>query len=465
MRRQLKVNIFDTRRWTIGEKSNKQYAESDWCFRQKGIKGLQPKSLRLEKFSLSVTLKKKKKKKTLSLESIHSHSSESALQLTLTMGGGSRVLDLMKPFRRFLPEVESPRRKVPFRERECFTLASPSSSFWCAVSSLFNMGFTLQWMLAILASSRGTVMELGISPIVTSGMVMQLLAGSKIIQVDNTLREDRALTYYCLCSRRYVKWLGLWFAPIKLLGLIIAFAQALAYVISGMYGITYQLGAGNMFLIVGQLVFAGLIVKCPDELLQKGYGLGSAISLFIAANICENIIWKALSLTTINSGRGVEVEGAIVALIHLLITRTEKVRALREAFFRQNLPNVTNLLSTVFIFLLVIFFQGFQVVLPLRSKSVRGQQSSYSIKLLCTSNMPVILQSALVSNLYFFSHLLYRNFSANLFVDLLGKWKQSEYSGGQFIPVGGLSNYVRVHLQGDAAFLLSSPNFVCFVFC
>jgi len=36
-------------------------------------------------------------------------------------------------------------------------------------------------------------MELGISPIVTSGMIMQLLAGSKLIDVDKKLKEDRDL--------------------------------------------------------------------------------------------------------------------------------------------------------------------------------------------------------------------------------------------------------------------------------
>ena len=58
-----------------------------------------------------------------------------------------------------------------------------------------------------------------------------------------------------------------------------------------------------MFLFP-QLFVAGLIVLLLDELLQKGYGLGSGISLFIATNICETIVWKAFSPTTINTGRG-----------------------------------------------------------------------------------------------------------------------------------------------------------------
>ena len=63
-------------------------------------------------------------------------------------------------------------------------------------------------------------MELGISPIITSGLVMQLLAGSRIIEVNQSLKEDRAL-----------------FAGAqKLFGILITVGEAIAYVVSGMYG-------------------------------------------------------------------------------------------------------------------------------------------------------------------------------------------------------------------------------------
>ncbi|KAL5697664.1 Protein transport protein Sec61 subunit alpha [Ranunculus cassubicifolius] len=129
-------------------------------------------------------------------------------------------------------------------------------------------------------------------------------------------------------------------------------------------------------------------------------------------------IWAAWNPT---SGRGADFEGAVISLFQLLITRTDRVRALREAFYRQNLPNVTNLLATVVIFLIVIYFHGFRVVLHVKSKNARGQQGSYPVKLFYTSNMPIILQ-----------FLLYRKYSGNFLVNLLGKWKESEYSGGQF---------------------------------
>jgi preprotein translocase subunit SecY len=82
----------------------------------------------------------------------------------------------------------------------------------------------------------------------------------------------------------------------------------------GQYGQPSDLGAGICLLLIVQLVLAGLVVILLDELLQKGYGLGSGISLFIATNICESIVWKAFSPTTINTGRGPEFEGALVAL-------------------------------------------------------------------------------------------------------------------------------------------------------
>jgi len=331
-----------------------------------------------------------------------------------------------------LPEVATPAKKINAREKILWTSVTLFIFLVCCQIPLYGIRTNkdsdpFYWMRVIMASGRGTLMELGISPIVTSGLVMQLLAGTKIIDVDQGLKEDRSL-----------------FAGAqKLFGLIITIGEAVAYVLSGMYGDVKDLGAFNATLIILQLFIAGVIVIILDELLQKGYRLGSGISLFIATNICENIIWKALSPTTVNTGRGTEFEGAIIALFHLLITRSDKIRAIKEAFYRPNLPNISNLLSTVLVFAVVIFFQGFKVNLNLKSKQGRGSQP-YPIKLFYTSNIPIILQTALVSNLYFFSQLLYKRYRGNPIVGLLGRWHELDMAGGQVqsIPVGGLAYYV-----------------------
>eukprot|EP00164_Ancoracysta_twista_P001567 GFYU01002053.1.p1 GENE.GFYU01002053.1~~GFYU01002053.1.p1 ORF type:complete len:475 (-),score=183.87 GFYU01002053.1:566-1990(-) len=344
-----------------------------------------------------------------------------------------RFLDIVKPVMCVLPEVAQPERKVQFREKVLWTSITLFIFLVCCQIPLYGVKSNkssdpFYWIRVILASNRGTLMELGISPIVTAGLVMQLLAGSKIIEVDQGLPEDRALFN----------------GAQKLLGLIITIGEAVAYVLSGMYGDVKELGAANAILLILQLFFAGIIVIVLDELLQKGYGLGSGISLFIATNICETIVWKAFSPATINTGRGTEFEGAVIALFHLLITRTDKVRALKEAFYRQNLPNITNLLATVLVFVIVIYFQGFRVDLPVKYDKQRGGSGSYPIKLFYTSNIPIILQTALVSNLYFFSQLLYKRYKGNVIVNLLGAWQDVETSGGgvQSIPVGGLAYYV-----------------------
>eukprot|EP00567_Pseudictyota_dubia_P017280 CAMPEP_0197443140 /NCGR_PEP_ID=MMETSP1175-20131217/8971_1 /TAXON_ID=1003142 /ORGANISM="Triceratium dubium, Strain CCMP147" /LENGTH=472 /DNA_ID=CAMNT_0042973737 /DNA_START=95 /DNA_END=1513 /DNA_ORIENTATION=+ len=341
-----------------------------------------------------------------------------------------RFLHLIRPVMCVLPEVASPDRKIPFREKVLWTTITLFIFLVCCQIPIYGVQSAkssdpFYWMRVILASNRGTLMELGISPIVTSGLVMQLLAGSRIIEVNYNVKEDRALFQ----------------GAQKLFGILITVGEAIAYVVSGMYGDLGTIGAGNALLIIAQLFFAGLIVLTLDELLQKGYGLGSGISLFIATNICENIVWKAFSPTTLNTGRGTEFEGAIIALFHLLITRNDKVRALKEALYRQNLPNLTNLMATVLVFVVVIYFQGWRVDLPVKYQKYRGQQGTYPIKLFYTSNMPIILQTALVSNLYFVSRLLYNRAPTNVLVRLLGKWQDME-GGGEAIPVGGIAYYI-----------------------
>merc|ERR1719326_2102549 len=348
----------------------------------------------------------------------------------MSSAGSFRLLNLVKPILCILPEVQSPDRRIPFKEKILWSSISLFIFLVCCQIPLYGVNTNknsdpFYWMRVILASNRGSLMELGISPIITSGMVMQLLAGSRIIDVDQSLKEDR----------------NLFQGAQKLFGMPITLGEAVAYVMSGMYGDLRQLGAGNAILIIIQLFFAGIIVILLDELMQKGYGMGSGVSLFIATNLCESIIWKAFSPTTMNSGKGTEFEGAVVATFHFLASKPDKIGALKDAFYRQSAPNLTNLLATVLVFFVVIYFQGFRVDLPVPYQRVRGQQGSSPIKLFYTSNIPIILQTALVSNLYFFSQLLYKRFKSNMLVNLLGQWQEVDYTG-QSIPVGGIVYYI-----------------------
>jgi len=158
--------------------------------------------------------------------------------------------------------------------------------------------------------------------------------------------------------------------------------QATVYVLTGLYGQPKDIGAGVCLLLIIQLLVAALIVILLDELLQKGYGLGSGINLFIATNICESIVWKAFFPTSVNIGCGSKFEGAIVSLFHLLFTWSDKGCALREVSWHERLPNVMNPISTVIIFAIVIYLQGFRIKIPVKSNKVDSEghiPSSYSI--------------------------------------------------------------------------------------
>lgn len=335
-----------------------------------------------------------------------------------------------------LPEVDAPEsgREILFTERVLWTAVTLGIYLICCQIPLFGIPFhsdkgddALYWMRMIMAGNRGTLMELGITPIVTSGMIMQLLVGAKAMDVDMSITEDRQL------------YAGMQ----KLCALVMCLGQAVVYVMTGNYGIPGEIGAGVCLLIILQLFFAGITVLLLDEMLQKGYGLGSGISLFISTNICEMIMWRAFSPQTVirADGRAAEFEGAILAFFHGILFSDDKMEALMSGFTRANLPNVTSLINTLFIFGLCIYLQGFRVDLQIKSVNPqqRGMTSSLPIQLFYTRNIPIIMQSALVSQLFIISQFLYNKFTDNMFVNILGSW---ENEGFRQVPTSGLCYYM-----------------------
>lgn len=349
-------------------------------------------------------------------------------------------LEAVKPLLALLPEVGAPKGAMPnIRDRLFWTFGALFVFLICSHVPVFgvkpsNSSDPFYWMRVVLASNKGTLMELGISPMVTASLIIEVLIGVKILTVskkkpgdDDKAADDRILQE----------------GASKILALGIALVEAVLYVSSGVYGDVRSIGVFTSMLIVAQLVAATLICIILDELLQNGWGLGSGTTLFIATNICDTIIWKSFSLTTFNMGRGTEFEGAVVAFFHLLISRGDKARALKEALYRPHLPNVMNILATALVFVIVVVLQGFEVRLTTVTAQGVNTQQPHAIKLFYTSSMPIILQTALVSNINFFSQILYRRFPTNIFITMLGVWEEREFSqSGQMFPTGGLARYI-----------------------
>merc|ERR1719197_848139 len=196
-----------------------------------------------------------------------------------------------------LPEVKSPDRPRKFKEKVLWTAITLFVFLICSHVPLFgirpsNSSDPFYWMRVVLASNKGTLMELGISPIVTASLIVEVLVGVKVISADSGNKDDRALME----------------GAQKILALGITLVEAVAYVASGMYGDVQAIGFFMCVVIVAQLMAATMLCILLDDLLQKGWGLGSATSLFIACNICDTIVWKSLSPSTLNTGRGTEFE-------------------------------------------------------------------------------------------------------------------------------------------------------------
>lgn len=348
-----------------------------------------------------------------------------------------RLIQTIEPLRGLLPEVTP----IPKGENK----GLKDKLFWtgcallvylvCSQIPLYGISVksstdAFYIMRMILASNKNTLMELGISPIITAGMIMQLLQGARILDVDMRNSSDRQLFN----------------AANKLLAILITIGEAVAYVLAGNYGPVGELGSFRAVAIMLQLIASGFLVMLLDDLLAKGYGLGGGINLFIVTNICEGVVWGAFSpMTLATSGNAMQFEGAVINAVYMLFSERNPLVALYKGFFRADLPNLSNLIATVVVFLLVIYVQGFAYKkLRIQPKQVAGmargdqklRQQPYGIKLFYTSNMPIILLTALISQVYFFSQLLFTRYGKNPFIQLLGTWATVN---GRSKPVGGLS--------------------------
>ncbi len=296
-----------------------------------------------------------------------------------------RFLNLFKPIGRALPEIKVPERKVKFNEKIFWTALVLIVFLVMSEVPLFGVATNVQdqfgALRVIFASQRGTLMELGIGPIVTAGLILQLLAGSALIKCDMSKPEDR----------------GLFTIASKVFSIVLTGVQAGAYLISGMYG---NVGSAAIVIFL-QLVAAGVIVMLLDELVQKGWGLGSGISLFIMAGVAQQILWQMFS----------PAQGLFVGAIEQLFLKPGANGAtytiIDWVVGAGIYPSLIGFIGTIAAFLIIIYMNGVRIELPMSYAGYKGFRSKYPIKLLYVSNLPVIFASALFANVYFFSQLLW----------------------------------------------------------
>nr|MDO8098016.1 preprotein translocase subunit SecY [Candidatus Njordarchaeota archaeon] len=343
-----------------------------------------------------------------------------------------RFIDVFGSMARVIPNVKSPDRKVAFREKFGWTVVVLSIFLLMSNIPLYGIKTTetidyLYWMRVILASTHGTLMELGIGPIVTAGLIMQLLAGSKIIKISMSDPDDRSK----------------FTASQKSLAMMMTAIQASAFILSGAYGT--DLALIDQILVFLQLLFAGLVVILLDEMTQKGWGLGSGVSLFIVANVAQQILWRSFSPIPAADGYWI---GAVFATFQALFSGG--LTGLGNVFFARpgasDAGSTIGLFVTVIIFIIVIYFETYRVNIPLQYARYRGFRGSYPIKLLYVSNIPVILVQSLFATILFWAQIFARQNTGgvNPWLDLLAVFTPVTDNSGNttYRPSGGLVYYI-----------------------
>ncbi len=331
-----------------------------------------------------------------------------------------RALDVIEPLIKVLPEVSRPKRKLALRERFIWTAIVLTIYLIMSEIPLYGIvrgvGYDpFLYMRMLFASKRGTLMELGIGPIVTAGLIMQLLVGSKILDLDFTNPEDRAL----------------FTGAQKLMAVLWAGIQAFAYIFGGYFG---SLPIDAAILVFVQLVAASIIVMLLDEMVQKGWGIGSGVSLFIAAGVAQQIAWHTFSPLYARDGKYL---GAVLAFIQTIVNG----ESIWNAFVRPGaLPSMAGLLTTIAIFIIVIYLEGVRIEVPVALPRYRGLRTKIPLKFLYVSNIPIIFTSMLFVDFKIISLLIWRQFNpdnSNALLNWLGMFNATDNS-----PIGGLAYYV-----------------------
>ncbi|MCS7367969.1 MAG: preprotein translocase subunit SecY [archaeon YNP-WB-062] len=332
-----------------------------------------------------------------------------------------RILELLEPVTRILPEVEKPKQKLPLRDRLIWTAVVLTLYFIMSEIPLYGIKGALgydpfMYMRWLFASKRGTLMELGIGPIVTAGLIMQLLVGSKIVELDFTNPRDRAL----------------FSASQKLMTLIWGAIQSISYILGGAFG---QLDIYTSIIIFLQLMITTLLLMLMDEMIQKGWGLGSGVSLFIAAGIAQQMFWETFSPVIGNDGKYI---GAILYTAQTLLSGGGLMNTLIRPY---GLPSLTGLIVAVVILLLVIYMEGTRIEVPITMAKYRGIRTKIPLKFLYVSNIPIIFTSMLFVDIQIISLLIWRQFNinnANIILNLIGTFNQTTNT-----PIGGLAYYTK----------------------
>ena len=330
-----------------------------------------------------------------------------------------------------MPAVARPEGHVPFRRKLGWTAGVLVLYFFLTNVFLYGLpdggagSDAFGQFRTILAGGQGTILQLGIGPIVTASIVLQLLGGADLLGLDTQNPRDQAL-YQGLQKLLVVVMVVLTGFPMVFAGNFLPVSQQLA----AQYGV-----ATVKWLMFAQIFVGGLLILFMDEVISK-WGVGSGIGLFIIAGVSQRLIgglfaWEAL---------GTNYNGFFPTWVGIF-TGAVQVRSpltpggLNDIFLQQG--QLIALFTTLAIFGIVVYAESVRVEIPLSHARVKGARGRFPVKLIYASVLPMILVRALQANIQFLGRILNSQWAA------MPGWLGTYSTGGGVAePTGGLFYYL-----------------------
>jgi preprotein translocase subunit SecY len=324
------------------------------------------------------------------------------------------LLDRMEPLLAAMPTVRSPEGHVHFKNKLLWTAGILILYFALTNVHLWGMSPTSQdlfsYWRALLAGQSGSLLQLGIGPIVTASIVLQLLKGADILHIDTS--EARGQVLYMGLQKVLIFVMIILEAAPNLIG---GFMQPDPVIANAFFG-------GNLFavsfIIFLQICIGGLLIVFMDEVVTK-WGIGSGVGLFIIAGISEAIVNGFINWAPLNDAYPVGFFPRIVAVI-----------ASGANFIQYMGPEIIALITTIVIFLVIVYVESTRIEIPLAHAQVRGARARFPVKLIYASVLPMILVRVLQANIQMIG--LFLN---NIGITIFGTYQQTT-------PVSGLMYYL-----------------------
>lgn len=324
-----------------------------------------------------------------------------------------------------LPEVKKPiEKKLAFNVKLKWTLIILGAFFVLANIPLYGLASNslqrFEYLAVILGTDFGSIISLGIGPIVMASIILQLLVGSGILKIDTKTPEGKKQ-----------------FQGMQKIGVLIFIVfEAAVYVVMG--GLQAQ--PGFTAIVIFQLILGGLAIMFMDEVTTK-WGFGSGVSLFIVAGVAWRLFTGLFQFIGANGENcllhfsDTACAGNVWIILQSVINGNQNEAVLA----------ITTIAVTAGIFLAIVWAQSLRVEIPLSYDRLRGYQMKWPLQFFYSSNMPVILTAALVANIQLFGSLL-ENWLQH--PTILGGFSNGQAISG-FAYWLGNSNIVEASIRGS----------------